>query len=147
MASRSAAILARTSGLSTASSATSFTSATRVRCDENAPCAPGSRKASWFITVMTSSAVSVIIVVENPARQVPSTPAIFCSWGVRPEFDVSLPNHEARWRIVAMTLTPSAKRLKSRRRETSNGSRKLSPATRFIITGSIVSPHAKLRKM
>ena len=138
--SRAEAIRARTSGLSTASAATLLMSATRVSCDENRPWAPGRTNASWFITVMTRSVVRPIIVQAKPLRQVPRTPAIFCSCGLRPEFVVSLPNQEARWRIVAMTVTPRAKRLKSRSLAMSNGLRKLSPGTRSSITGSIVVP-------
>ena len=73
----------------------------------------------------------------------PSTPAIFCSCGVRPELLVSLPNQLARCRIVAISCTPSANMLKSRSFEMSNGFTKLSPGTRSMITGSMVVPQAK----
>ena len=45
-----------------------------------------------------------------------------------------------------MSVTPRANMLKSRSFETSNGLMKLSPGTRFSMTGSIVSFQLNLKK-
>ena len=87
--------------------------------------------------VMTKRAIMDIMVVLKPMRHAPRIPAIFCSCGVFPEPEVSLPIHAPRLRIRLVISTMSANKLKSRKDWISFGLMKLSPETRLISTGAI----------
>ena len=89
------------------------------------------------MNTITDTMIRNSMMLLNPPRHVPSTPAIFCSCGDRAEESCPLPYHDAQFRIQAEKPTISAKILKSRRFSTSKGFRKLSPGTRSYSTGVI----------
>ena len=65
-----------------------------------------------MVMIMMASVISMT--VENPPRQEPRIPAIFCSCGVFAEPEVSLPYQLARLSSVEKSQTVSEKMLKSR---------------------------------
>ena len=95
----------------------------------------------------TSTATRSIIIVEKPFRHDPRIPAIFCSCGVRPELVVSLPIQLARFRMELVSVTTSAKMLKSRSCATSYGFMKLCSGTRSHRMGEMSTFHENFNRM